>query len=109
MEYLAGEYGTTDKYVEWRGFWMSAKLTLKNIVPIVRYDSYTPVVEGLDKNKVNRYDQITLGLQYLVSDALSLSANLGFRKELDLSNNPLEISNNILMIGIQYHLDKKIL
>lgn len=110
MEYLAGEYGITEKYVEWRGFWMSASYSIgKKMVPVIRYDSYTPVVNGSDKSRVNRYDQITLGLQFNVSDALRISANLGFRKELDLNNKPLEISNNILIIGLQYHLDKQIL
>jgi hypothetical protein len=109
MEYLAGEYSSADKVIEWRGFWMSVTRQMKRFVPFIRYDSYSPEIDGSDRSKVNHYDQITLGVHFVLTDSLRLTANLGLRQELDRAGESLQIPNNILIFGVQYHLDRQVL
>lgn len=109
MEYIAGEYGLTDHLTEWRGFWMTVCYRMKRFCPVFRYDSYTPAVDFFDGMKVNRYDQITLGISYQASEALQFKAGIIFRKENDLQGEALKLRNNLLTLSLQYSFGGKIL
>ncbi len=109
MEYIAGEYGLTDHLTEWRGFWMTVRYHMKRFSPVFRYDSYTPAVDSIDSAGVNRYDQITLGVNYEASSAVRLKANIIFRKENDLQGDALKLRNNLLTLSLQYHFGGRIL
>jgi len=109
MEYIAGEYGLTDFLTEWRGFWMTVSYQLDRFIPIFRYDSYTPRINGFDSHSVNRTDHITLGMSYETASKLRILANVIFRNEIDLAGNPLKISNNLLTLSLQYSFNRKIL
>lgn len=109
MEYIAGEYGIVDQLNEWRGFWLSVSYGVGHFSPILRYDSYTPSVLGVDTIGVNRYDNITLGLTYSPRTALRLQANIVFRREEDQNGRPLGLQNNLFGLNLQYLFKGRIL
>ncbi len=109
MEYIAGEFGLTDLLTEWRGFWMSVSYSVDKFMPILRYDSYTPKINGSDSHSVTRYDHLTVGFSYDARTDLRLQANVIFRNEIDLAGVPLRISNNLFSLNLQYRFDGKIL
>jgi len=101
VEYIAGEAGLEGMETKYNGMYAVLGYNTGKVEPIVRYDFYTPVDGGADSAGVEKYNNITLGLNYYHSKNVKFQANYVLRKE-SMAAGHEEIKNNLFYVCLQY-------
>ncbi len=69
--------------------------------PIIRYDFYTPNKDSRDFRYVKKYNNFTIGLNYLYSKNVKVQVNYVIRKE-SMEGEHSELKNNLFYVHLQY-------
>lgn len=101
VEYIAGEYGPEDLETKYNGFYGVLGYRTGKWEPIVGYDAYTPNENGVDSAGVEKYNNISVGINYYHSKRIRFQANYVFRDEA-MGTGLDKIKNNIFYICCQY-------
>jgi hypothetical protein len=78
----------------------------KKYEPAIRYDSYTPIVDGSDGNGYKKYDNVTIGINYYPTKNIAIMANYVARME-DPEAGVKEIDNNLIYFQLRYKFASK--
>lgn len=100
-EYLAGEYGQKDHETKYNGICLVLGYTVNKVEPIIRYDTYTPNDGEPALLGIERYSNITLGINYFYSSTIKFQANYVIRNET-MSEGLEKLDNNIFYLCFQY-------
>ncbi len=104
-EYLSGKFflnfndNTIDD--EYNGMMFKLGYRMNKIEPIIRYDFYTPKKGSYDSKFVKKYNNFTLGLNYLYSKHIKVQVNYVIRNE-NMEEGHMELKNNLFYIHLQY-------
>lgn len=105
-EYIGGEFGYENMETKYNGFYSLLGYKINKVEPIVRYDSYTPNDGNLDGNGVERYNNITIGLNYYHNKNVKLQVNYVLRDE-SMAGDLDKLDNNLFYIHCQYSFKSK--
>jgi hypothetical protein len=97
VEYIAGEYGIDGEETKYNGMYIVLGYKISKFEPIVRYGLYIPNDRYPDSIGVEKYENITLGINYGYSKKIKLQVNYIFKNE-----EGIELKNNIFYINLQY-------
>jgi hypothetical protein len=97
-EYISGEKGST----KYSGMYATLGYKIKKLEPIIRYDYCTPNDGNPDDLGVEKYTNITLGLNYYLNPNVKFQANYVARSE-----EGTDLKNNIFYIHFQYFFNSK--
>ena len=97
IEYIAGEYGIEGAETKYNGMYAVFGYKFAKFEPIIRYGIYTPGNGHPDDAGVEKYKDITLGLNYYFSENIKFQVNAVSRREQGA-----ELKNNLFCIHLQY-------
>lgn len=101
LEYIRGKYGPKTGEIKYNGFYALLGYRIKKIEPIIRYDSYQPNDGNPDGDGVEKYNNISIGLNYYYDKKIKFQANYVNRDESMFAG--LEkLANNIFYVCFQY-------
>ncbi|WP_430815933.1 porin [Carboxylicivirga sp. RSCT41] len=106
-EYIAGEnnhytHNIRNKNYSYLGYLFELSYHLNSqIEPSIRFDSYQPDTNKTDNFGFNKYDNITLGVNYYPSKNIALMTNYIIRSESNISND-YTLHNNILFVQLRF-------
>ncbi len=91
----------------YNGYFIEAayKVT-EQLEPVVRYDSYTPDDENPDANGYNRYNNLTIGVNYYPAKNIAIMFNYVARME-DAAPGFEEIDNALFYFQLRYKFSSK--
>ncbi len=102
---LKGEYisGTIDTGIEtnYEGFFVTAGYKFNKIEPILRFDTYTPNKDSYDTLFVEKYNNVTAGLNYYFNKNIKIQINYVMRSE-NMAEGANELENNLFYVNFQY-------
>lgn len=101
IEYIAGLYGVEDGETYYNGMYALLGYKLNNVEPICRYGCYIPNDSRADEAGVEKYVDITLGINYFYTKNIKLQANYVVRNEQMAAGLP-ELPNNLFYCCLQY-------
>ncbi len=101
VEYIGGKYGVNNANTKYNGMFALLGYTLKKVEPIVMFDFYTPNDGGADKEKVEKYKNLTLGINYFHSKNIKFQANYVIRDE-SMAAGFEKLKNNLFYMCLQY-------
>lgn len=101
LEYIAGQFGVPGKEVRYRGMYGVLGYKFRKLEPVARYGWYTPNDNLPDEAGVEKYQDITLGINYFHSANIKLQANYVVRNE-SMSPGVDELKNNLFYICLQF-------
>ncbi|MCP4157347.1 MAG: hypothetical protein GY757_57080 [bacterium] len=96
-EYIAGEHGFEDLETKYNGMYVVLGYRMDKIEPVIRYGFYTPNDGGCDDYGVEKYKDITAGINYYHSKFVKFQANYVARSEDGTS-----LKNNLFYACFQY-------
>jgi hypothetical protein len=101
--YLKGEYlsGKKDE-TKYSGLYATLGYRIKKFEPILRYDTLTPGDGEPDAAGIERYSNITLGVNYYLNRNVKFQVNYVSRSETGT-----ELSNNLFYINFQWFFNTK--
>jgi hypothetical protein len=97
-EYIQGEKGATT----YSGMVATLGYRIRKLEPIIRYDYYTPNDGNPDAFGVEKYTNITVGLNYYLNPNVKCQANYVARSE-----EGTDLKNNIFYIHFQYFFNSR--
>lgn len=101
IEYMAGKYGIKGAETEYNGFYALLGYKTGKTEPILRYDFYTPNQGNHDGDGVEKYNNITLGVNYYYSKNIKFQVNYLLRDESTAAGFG-KIKNNLFYACFQY-------
>ncbi len=102
-EYIAGETGADGAETKYNGMYALLGYKTGKVEPIVRYDFFTPMDGGRDGAGVEKYNNISLGINYYHTKKVKFQANYVLRNETMMTGDH-KIKNNLFYICFQYSL-----
>ncbi|MCK4835590.1 MAG: hypothetical protein KAT17_03095 [Candidatus Aminicenantes bacterium] len=102
IEYIAGRKDDETEIIRYEGMYALFGYRIKKFEFLIQYDNYKPNRDLGDEEEVLKYDNITLGCNFFVSNKIKLQANYIFRNEEFVTTNTSDIKNNIFYINFQY-------
>jgi hypothetical protein len=102
VEYLAGESGIENFTTKYYGYYAVLGYKTGKFEPIARYDSYTPNDGNSDTVGVEKYNNITVGINYYLNKNVKLQANYVFRDESIGPEIDNKIKNNLFYVCFQF-------
>lgn len=103
LEYIAGETGVEDMETKYNGMYAVLGYKTGKVEPIVRYDFFTPKDGAADSAGVEKYNNISLGINYYYTKKVKFQANYVLRNE-SMAAGFDKIKNNLFYICFQYSL-----
>jgi phosphate-selective porin len=101
IEYIAGLYGAEGNETEYNGMYAVLGYKLNKTEPICRFGCYIPNDKNADAAGVEKYTDITLGVNYFYSKNIKFQANYVIRNEQMAAGLP-ELLNNLFYCCLQY-------
>ena len=99
-EYISGKFGIEGSETQYSGGYISIGYKVDKIEPIVRYGFYSPNDGNSDSKGVEKYDNITAGINYFYNKNIKFQVNYIHRMEIMEGDNSL--NNDLFYINIQY-------
>jgi hypothetical protein len=100
-EYIGGKYGFEDLETKYNGFYTLLGYKIEKIEPLIRFDTYSPNDGMGDGAGVERYNNISLGVNYFHSKFVKFQVNYVIRNEA-MANDLEKLDNNLFYICFQY-------
>lgn len=103
VEYIAGETGVEGSETKYNGMYAVLGYKMDKVEPIVRYDFFTPRDGGADSARVEKYNNLSLGINYYHTKKVKFQANYVLRNETMMTGYD-KIKNDLFYICVQYSL-----
>ncbi|UCH97021.1 MAG: hypothetical protein JSV88_09265 [Candidatus Aminicenantes bacterium] len=97
VEYIAGKYGMDGVETKYNGMYIVLGYKIAKFEPIVRYGFCVPNHGYPDGIGVEKYKNITLGINYYYSKKIKFQVN-----HVSRSEKGMEMKNNLFYINLQY-------
>jgi hypothetical protein len=97
VEYIAGEYGMDGAETKYNGMYIVLGCKIAKFEPMVRYGLYVPNDAYPDSIGVEKYKDITLGINYYYSKKIKFQVN-----HVSRSGEGIQLKNNLFYINLQY-------
>jgi hypothetical protein len=101
VEYIAGEYGLENAETKYNGYFAVLGYKTGKFEPIARYDCYSPNDGDPDGAGVEKYNNITVGVNYYHNKNIKFQANYVYRDET-MTAGLDKIKNNLFYVCFQY-------
>ena len=101
VEYIAGENEITAGTTPYDGVYAVLGYDLGRLELLVRYGFYSPIADSVNKDGVEKFNNIALAANYRVSDHVKLQANFVIRNEI-MAPGFEDYHNNIFYFCCQY-------
>ena len=104
-EFISGEKTSDTEWGEdfkYNGYFLEIGYVFnKKLMPIIGVDMYYPKVNSYDSFNVERYTNLTLGLNYYIGKRIKIMANYVARFE-KMNNDIDPLTNDLFMLGLQF-------
>jgi Phosphate-selective porin O and P len=101
VEYIGGKYGFEDVETKYNGLYALLGYKIDKIEPILRFDIYTPNDGMGDGDGVERYNNLSLGINYFHNKTVKFQVNYVIRSET-MSDNMVKLDNNLFYLSFQF-------